>query len=73
MDKLYYTSINIDDRCLDLLLTEDEILTAFNRSLDHNNQKFIYTNKCCSCWPVKKPPQCSFWAKAIGLCYECQD
>lgn len=66
-----HTTITIDNRCLDLLLTEDEIATGFARSLQSENQTYIPIGKCCSCWPVQKPPQCNFWKRILGLCVEC--
>ena len=35
-----YTKITVDGRCLDLLLTEDEITTCFERCRVESNQKF---------------------------------
>jgi hypothetical protein len=66
-----HTTITVDGRCLDLLLTEDEIATSFERSLHESNQKFINKEKCCSCWPVNQPPECPFWSKILGICREC--
>lgn len=66
-----YTNIVVDGRCLDLLMTEDEIATCFERSLHEVNQKFIDKEKCCTCWSVNKPPECPFWSKILGICKEC--
>ncbi len=63
-----HTTITIDGRCLDLLLTEDEITTSFERTLEASNQKYIDMEKCCVCWPINKPPECAFWRKILGLC-----
>ena len=70
--KYNYTNITIDNRCLDLLLTEDEIATAFARAMDLQNKQYIDSSKCCSCWPTKKPPECGFWRKILGLCVSCE-
>lgn len=67
----HHTTITVDNRCLDLLLTEEEIASFFARSLQSANQKYISDSKCCSCWSTKKPPQCNFWTKILGLCLEC--
>jgi len=64
--------ISIDGRCLDLLLTEDEISVAFERALREENQKFVDKEKCCSCWPVNQPPECPFWRRILGICRECE-
>jgi hypothetical protein len=66
-----HTTIVVDGRCLDLLLTEDEIAASFERCLSENNQKFINQDHCCSCWPVNMPPECPFWKRIMGMCREC--
>ena len=67
-----HTTIQIDNRCLDLLLTDDEIATGFARFLQPENKNDISADKCCSCWPAQKPPQCNFWKKILGLCLQCE-
>jgi hypothetical protein len=71
MSKLFHTTVYVDERCLDLLLTENEIAQAFERSLVSENKSHIDFNKCCDCWSTTKPPQCSFWNKILGLCKNC--
>lgn len=71
--KLIHTTAYVDDRCIDLLLTEDEIAQAFERSLSHENRRYIDLNKCCDCWSTQKPPKCSFWNKILGYCNECPE
>jgi hypothetical protein len=71
---LRHTIINIDNKCLDLLLTEDEIVTAFNRALDHNNHQYINQDICCKCWPINTTIECCpFWKKILGLCEHCEE
>jgi len=70
---LYHTTINKDDRCLDLLLTEEEVVKAFERSVEASNRSYIDEKKCCGCWSIEKPPKCTFWAKIMGLCSECDE
>jgi hypothetical protein len=70
--KLVHANVYIDDRCLDLLLTEEEIAVAFERSLVTENKQYIDIKKCCSCWSIRKPPKCNFWNKILGLCNECE-
>lgn len=67
--ELYYTKITKDNRCLDLLLTEDELVSGVKRALDH--PQMVDKTQCCSCWSVEKPPKCNFWSKILGLCKEC--
>jgi hypothetical protein len=66
-----HTTITVDDRCIDLLLTDEEISTALERALASENQSFISKEKCCSCWPVNQPPECPFWRRILGVCKEC--
>lgn len=71
--KLFHATIIVDDRCLDLLLTEDEIAQAFERSLHSENIQILDKDKCCKCWSVIKPPQkCGFWNKILGYCQDCE-
>ena len=67
---LRHTTITVDGRCLDLLLTDEEISAAFERSLKGENQNLVDKRKCCSCWPVNRPPECSFWRRILGICKE---
>lgn len=72
--KLTHTTVIVDNKCLDLLLTEDEIVAALNRAVDPKNHNLIDMNKCCSCWSLKEPiPCCPFWKKVFGLCEHCED
>lgn len=68
-----HTIISVDGRCLDLLLTDEEISMAFERAIKDENKKFMDTEKCCSCWPVNEPPECPFWRKILGICRECEN
>lgn len=65
--KLIYTSVNVDGRCIDLLLTEKEIARAASRIFDPQNNQFIPSD-LNTCWPVEPPPKCSFWDLIIGKC-----
>jgi hypothetical protein len=65
--KLYYTKIEVDGRCVDLLLSEKEVAKGSNRVIDPKNNKFIPEN-VNTCWPVEQPPKCSFWDRIIGNC-----
>jgi hypothetical protein len=68
---LRHTTVTVDGRCLDLLLTDEEISVAFERALKGENQELIEKGKCCSCWPVNQPPECPFWRRILGICKEC--
>ena len=65
--KLYFTKIEVDGRCIDLLFTEKEIVKASKRIFDEENLKNIPENNT-TCWPLEHPPKCSFWDKIIGNC-----
>lgn len=69
--KLLHTKIYVDERCLDLLLTEDEVAQAFERSLSPDNRELIDLKKCCDCWSTVKPNTCSFWKRILGYCNNC--
>lgn len=66
-----HTKIIVDGRCLDLLMTEEEITTCFERCLLNENEKYIDQKTRCSSWPLNMPPECSFWKKILGMCREC--
>ena len=69
-----HTIINVDNKCLDLLLTDQEIQTAFARALDANNSQYIDRNICCKCWPIDANKECCpFWKNIFGLCEHCED
>ena len=70
--QLRHTTITVDGRCIDLLLTDDEITTSFERTLKEENIKLINAEECCSCWPANPPPECPFWRKILGICRECE-
>lgn len=70
-NKLFYTKIEVDGRCLDLLFTEKEIARASNRIIDPANSDFI-PSTLNTCWPIEQPPKCSFWEKILGNC-SCKD
>lgn len=65
--KLYFSKIDVDGRCIDLLLTETEIARASKRAIDPKNCDQIPDN-LNTCWPIDKPPACSFWDKILGNC-----
>ncbi len=69
--KLIHAQTNIDNRCVDLLLTESEILDGFRRALDINNRQYFDQDKLCKEWPVAKPKDCALWRKILGLCITC--
>lgn len=71
---LRHTIINVDNKCLDLLLTEEEIQNAFARAIDVTNKQYINETICCKCWPIDSNNECCpFWKKIFGLCEHCED
>jgi hypothetical protein len=71
---LRHTIINVDNKCLDLLLTEEEIQNAFARAIDVANKQYINETICCKCWPIDSNNECCpFWKKIFGLCEHCED
>jgi len=69
---LRHTTIEIDGRCLDLLLTDEEVSQCFERALLNKNFKFIDLNKSCKSWTIDKPRTCSLWKKLLKIC-KCDD
>ena len=63
---LIKTKVTVDGRCLDLLLTHEEIISAHARAMDINNINLI-GDDCCSCWPSIKEP-CGFWDRMLNRC-----
>jgi len=61
----------VGERCLDLLLTEEEIATTFQRTLKEENYNLLDRTKCGKCWPRQKSPHCPFWRKILDICLEC--
>jgi len=70
-NKLYYTKIEIDGRCVDLLFTEKEIAKASKRTENGKNCEYI-PETVNTCWPIEQPPNCSFWNRIIGKC-DCKE
>ena len=64
--KLAKCKVNVDGRCLDLLLTEEEVIVAHSRAMKPGNVHLL-GNDCCSCWPSTKEP-CGFWDRVLNKC-----
>ena len=64
---LTYTKIEVDGRCLDLLFTDVEIARAAKRTTLPENAALI-PEAVNTCWPVEKPPACSFWDMIMNKC-----
>lgn len=65
--KLTYAKTEVDGRCIDLLFTDVEIARAAKRACDENNVHLIPEN-ANTCWPIEKPPECTFWNRITGKC-----
>jgi hypothetical protein len=64
---LTYGKVQVDGRCIDLLLTDVEVARASKRACDPANNLYIPTD-INTCWPIEKPPECSFWNRIMGNC-----
>lgn len=64
---LVYIQAQKDGRCLDMLLPMKEIEKAVARAEDRKNTELI-PDTCCTCWPIEKPPECSFWNRIMFNC-----
>lgn len=67
--ELFYVQTEKDGRCIDMLLTLKEIEKGMVRATDPNNANLMPKN-CATCWPVEKPPKCTFWDKLMFRCSE---
>ena len=65
--ELIFLQATKDGRCLDMLFTEKEIAKALARAEDPKNSDLI-PDTCCTCWPIEKPPECSFWNRIMFNC-----
>ena len=64
---LVYLQATKDGRCLDMLLTMKEVEKGIARAQDSKNNDLIPEN-CCTCWPIEKPPSCTFWDRILFNC-----
>jgi hypothetical protein len=64
---LTYGKVEVDGRCIDLLLTDTEVARGAKRACDHENFDLMPTD-LNTCWPIEKPPECSFWNRITGNC-----
>jgi len=69
--ELIHIQTTKDGRCIDMLLTMKEIEKGVNRAIDPKNINMIST--CCTCWPLEKPPKCSFWDRLLFKCSEIKE
>jgi hypothetical protein len=67
--ELIHVQTTKDGRCLDLLLTMKEVEKGVLRATEPENQKFM-PNDCATCWPIEKPPKCTFWDRIMFKCSE---
>lgn len=61
-----------DDRCIDMLLTLKEIEKGVARAIDPKNTNLILED-CSTCWPIEKPPKCTFWDRIMFKCSETKE
>lgn len=66
-EELVYIQAQKDGRCIDMLLPMKEIEKAVSRAEDPKNASLI-PSSCCTCWPIEKPPECSFWNRIMFNC-----
>lgn len=65
--ELIHVQTTRDDRCIDMLLTAKEIEKGVARAIDPKNVDLVIKN-CSTCWPIDKPPKCSFWDRIMFRC-----
>jgi len=66
-NELIHVQFVKDDRCVDMLLSMNEIEKGVARAIDPKNSNLL-SQTCCTCWPVEKPPKCSFWDRLLFNC-----
>jgi hypothetical protein len=66
-DELIHVQFIKDDRCIDMLLTISEIEKGVERATNPENTDILSTT-CNTCWPIEKPPKCSFWDRLMFNC-----
>ena len=66
MSDLYYAKTEINGRTLDLVLTEEQVITGVKTAIE--NAEFVCRMNPGNCWPVEKPQDCPLWKKIFGLC-----
>ena len=64
----YYTKIELDGRCINLLLTEKEVIRSHKRAIDNATKNGIDESMFGVCWPTEQPPKCSLWDRILGRC-----
>lgn len=65
--ELIHVQTTRDGRCIDMFLTLKEIEKGIDRFLDPKNEN-IRPTTCCTCWPIDKPPKCTFWDRILFKC-----
>ena len=66
MDEIYYAKAKINDREIDLLLSEKQLLDGISEAL--KNPLMVCEKDPGTCWPINKPDACPIWKKIFGLC-----
>jgi hypothetical protein len=66
MSDLYYAKAKINDREIDLLISEDQLLEGISEAL--NNPNIVCEKNPGTCWPIQKPTGCPIWKKIFGIC-----
>jgi hypothetical protein len=67
--ELVHIQTTKDGRCVDMLLTMKEIEKGMDRFIDPKNES-LRPSDCCTCWPIEKPPKCTFWDRILFKCSE---
>lgn len=68
-EDLIYAQATIDGRCIDLLLTQDQILQGFENGLANPERIPV----CGQCWDIKKPNKCGILDRIMNRCCDCSD
>ena len=66
-NELIYAQVNIDGRCIDLLLTHDQIMEGFESGLSNPDKIPAFGQ----CWNINKPNKCSLLDRIMNRCCDC--
>lgn len=68
-EELIYAQATIDGRCIDLLLTHDQIMQGFESGLSNPDAIPAFGQ----CWNIQKPNKCSLLDRIMNRCCDCRD
>ena len=68
-EDLIYAQATIDGRCIDLILTQEQLMQGFETGLARPD----LIPACGQCWDIKKPNKCGVLDRIMNRCCVCND